>query len=66
VILKVGIDVPWGYQCHFQDSGNNLIRFPVGNQSYSKMTFRVTDSAGDPIDFQHQDCEFEIWFYDQP
>jgi hypothetical protein len=66
VICRVPISVPWGYISHFQDSGNSNIMFPVGNQSYSRLRFWVTDSSGAPLDLQNQDVEVEIWFWDKP
>jgi hypothetical protein len=38
--------------------------FPVGNQSYSKLRFWVTDSAGNSLNLRNQDVEVEVWFYD--
>jgi hypothetical protein len=66
VICRVPISVPWGFISHFQDSGNSNIMFPVGNQSYSKLRFWVTDSAGAALDLQNQDVELEVWFWDRP
>jgi hypothetical protein len=66
VICRVPVDVPYGYFCHFQDSGNEKILFPVGGQSISKLQFRLTDSAGVRLNLQNADIDIEIWFYDQP
>ena len=64
VICRVPVTTPWGFICNFQDSGNSHIMFPVGNQSYSKLRFWVTDSAGNPLNLRSQDVEVEVWFYD--
>ena len=66
VICRVPVNVPYGYFCHFQDSGNSKILFPVGGQSLSKLRFWLTDSAGVRLNLQNADIDLEIWFYDQP
>ena len=66
VICRIPVTAPYGGFAHFQDSGSDMIMFPVTNQTVSKLRFWVTDSVGMPLNLQGADVEVELWFYDKP